>query len=80
MAEGKGGRKRGRETSMCGCLSRTSHQGTWPTTQVCVCPDWESNRRPCSSQTGTQSTEPHQAGQLTAFFNITYLLNGSLWT
>ena len=25
--EGKGGRKRGRETSMCGCFSRTPHWG-----------------------------------------------------
>ena len=28
-----------------------------------VCPDWESNMRPFSSQASTQSTEPHQAGQ-----------------
>ena len=34
--EGKGGRKRGRETSMCGCLSRTPLLGTWPNTQACA--------------------------------------------
>ena len=26
----------GRETSMCGCLSRTPSLGTWPTTQACA--------------------------------------------
>ena len=34
--EGKGGRKRGRETSMCGCLSAHSLLGTWPTSQACA--------------------------------------------
>ena len=33
--EGKGGRKRGRETTMCGCLSCAPAQGTWPATQAC---------------------------------------------
>ena len=28
-----------------------------------TCPDWEWNRRPFSSQAGTESTEPHQPGQ-----------------
>ena len=28
-----------------------------------MCPDWESNRQPFSSQTGAQSTEPHQPGK-----------------
>ena len=28
-----------------------------------TCPDWESNRRPFGLQAGTQSTDPHQAGQ-----------------
>ena len=27
-----------------------------------MCPDWELNGRPFGSQTGTQSTEPHQPG------------------
>ena len=33
---GEGREKRGRETSMCGCLSRTLPQGTWPATQACA--------------------------------------------
>ena len=28
-----------------------------------ICPEWEQNQRPFSSQAGTQSTEPHQPGQ-----------------
>ena len=28
-----------------------------------MCPDWESNQRPFASQSGAQSTEPHQPGQ-----------------
>ena len=27
-----------------------------------ICPDWESNARPLSSQAAAQSTEPHQPG------------------
>ena len=27
---------RGRETSMCGCLSHTPLLGTWPATQACA--------------------------------------------
>ena len=42
--EGKGGRKRGIETSMCGCLLCT------PTEDLAhkrgLCPDWKSNQRP----------------------------------
>ena len=59
--EEKGGRKRGRETSMCGCLSRA------PTGDLAhnpgMCPDWELNQRPFGWQAGTQSTEPHQPGR-----------------
>ena len=28
-----------------------------------MCPDWESNQRPFSSQAGTQPPEPYQSGQ-----------------
>ena len=49
--QGKGGRKRGRETS----IGRSHNPG--------MCPDGESNWRPFGSQTGTQSTEPQQPGQ-----------------
>ena len=34
--EGKKGRKRGRKTSVYGCLSHTPQPGTWPTTQACT--------------------------------------------
>ena len=40
--EGKGGRKRGREISLCGCLLHAPLLGTWPATQACAL-DWESN-------------------------------------
>ena len=60
FTEGKGGRKCGRETSMCGCLlcvptgALVRNPGMFP--------DWESNWPPFGSQAGTQSTEPHQPG------------------
>ena len=38
--EGKGGRKRGRETSMCGCLLHAPYWGPGPGG---LCPNWESN-------------------------------------
>ena len=42
--EGKGGRKRGRETSMRGCLSCTPYWGTWPATQACALTgNWTNN-------------------------------------
>ena len=34
--ERKGGRKRGRETSVCGCLLHTPPLGTWPAAQACA--------------------------------------------
>ena len=34
--EGKGGRKRGRETSMCGCLLHTRYSAPGPATQACA--------------------------------------------
>ena len=40
--EGKGRRKRGRESSTCGCSS-IPPLGTWTTAQACVL-DWESNQ------------------------------------
>ena len=59
--EKKGGRKRGRETSMCGCLSHAPYCAN----QACnpgMSPDWESNWQPFDLQVDTQSTEPHQPG------------------
>ena len=39
FGEGKGGRKRGRETPMCGCLSRAPYWG--PGLNPGLCSDWE---------------------------------------
>ena len=38
-----------------------------PRLGVGLCPDWESNQRPCSSQASAQPTEPHQL-ELVAWF------------
>ena len=59
--EREGERKGGRETSMCGCLSRTPTGDLAPNPGMC--PDWESNWQPFGLQAGYQSTEPHQPGQ-----------------
>ena len=69
--EGKGGRKRGRETSMCGCLSRAPYWGLCPQTQACAL-DWELNQRPFGLQARTQSTEPHQPGLRMLFNAVKY--------
>ena len=45
--------------------------GTQPATQACA-PDWESNHRPLGSQSGAQSTEPHQPGLFFILFCILY--------
>ena len=57
--EGKGGRK-GRETSMCGCLTSAPYSAHNPGMR----PDWELNWRPFGSQAGAQSTEPHQPSEI----------------
>ena len=63
-------RERGKETSMCGCLSCA------PTRDLAhnpgMCPDWESNQLPFGLQVGTQSTEPHQPGQFLCFFLMSF--------
>ena len=62
------GKKRGRETSMCGCFCFSHapppqpHWGPDRARNPGMCPDWESNRRPFGSPAGAQSTEPHQPG------------------
>ena len=50
--QNKSHRKRGRQTSVCGCLSRalTGDLAHKPG----MCPDWESKRRPFGLQAGTQ--------------------------
>ena len=57
----EGRRKRGRETSMCGCLSHapTEDLACYPGMH----PNWELNQRPFASQASTQSTELHQPRQ-----------------
>ena len=49
-------------------------------------PDWESNRRPCSSQDSTQSTEPHQPGLILSLYcwilkvmNWFSIMSGDIW-
>ena len=66
--EGKGGRKRGRETSMWRDASHTSPTGDLD--QKGTCPDLKWNQRPLGPQASTQSTEPHQPG---LFFHVTWL-------
>ena len=58
-------RERERNTNVWLPITRPPLQ-TWPATQACAL-DWESNQRPFGSQDGTQSTEPHQLGQLSVF-------------
>ena len=64
--EGKGGRKRGRETSMCERninvwlpLARPQ-LGTWPTTQACALIGNRTSDLSFGLQAGAQSTEPLQ--------------------
>ena len=59
--KGKRGRKRERETSLCGCLSYTPYWGPGP--QPSMCPDWEPNWWPFGSQASIQPSEPPQPGQ-----------------
>ena len=66
--EERGGRKRGRETSMCGCLSCTPYQRPDLACNPNMCPDWELNQPPFGLQAGAQSTEPHQPGLSTRFY------------
>ena len=61
--EGKGRRKRGGETSMCGCLIASHVPLTGDLARnPGMCPDWELNQRPFGSQASTQSTELYQPG------------------
>ena len=72
-----GGRKRGRETSMCGCLSCAPSLGTWPATQACAL---TGNRTGNSGlQSGPQSTEPHQPSVLFDLFLIYAFINCFLY-
>ena len=57
------------EKHQCVVASRTPPTGDLARNPG-MCPDWESNRRPFGSQSGTQSTEPHQPGLLIVSFDI----------
>ena len=37
-----------------------------------LCPDWELNQRPFSSQASAQSTEPHQPGPFCTYFYFSF--------
>ena len=63
--EGKGGRKRGRETS---AASPTALNGD-ATDNPAMGPDWGSNGRPFALCNDAQPTEPHRSGCL-KYFNI----------
>ncbi|KAF6104435.1 hypothetical protein HJG60_011365 [Phyllostomus discolor] len=71
--EGEGGKKRRKETSMCernfdGLPLACPHLGAWPATQACALTgNRTSNRQPFCSQASTQSTGPHQSGQMLLF-------------
>ena len=61
LRKGKGGRKRGIHALVASWLSLTRPLlEIWPATQMC--PDWELNQQPFSSQAYTHSTEPNQPG------------------
>ena len=69
------GRKGGREGEKHQCVV-AFHMP--PTRELAhnpgMCPDWESNRRPFGSQTGTQSTEPSQPGLYQNVLSVTTTL------
>ena len=46
------------------CTPPTGHLACNPG----MCPDWELNQQPSGSQAGTQSTEPHQPGEICRAF------------
>ena len=78
--DGKGARERGRDASMCGCVSRAPQLDTQPTIQAPAltgnrtrCPDWESNQGPFGLQVSAQSTELHQPG-----WNLSLLFTNAL--
>ena len=59
--EEKGRRKRGGETSVCGCPFHMPLTGDLALNPG-MCPEWVLNRWSFGSQANTQSTEPHQSG------------------
>ena len=70
---GKGGRKRGRETSVCGCLSRAPSWG--PDPQPRHVPWLGIELATFGLQASTPSTEPHQPGPHSISYSL--LINAS---
>ena len=72
LERGERRRKRGKETSMCGCLSHA------PIGDLAInpgmCPDWESNQRAFGLQAHAQSTELHQLGPVSFILYVQWLL------
>ena len=73
--EGKGGKKRGRETSMCGCLSRGPHWGPEPQPRHVLWLGLEPVTLWFAAH--AQSTEPHQPGILVWIFIFWETTNSS---
>ena len=65
--EGKGGREG--EKHQCAVASHTPPTEDLALNPV-MCPDWESNRRHFGLQTGTQSTEPDQPGEMNSLYVV----------
>ena len=57
---GRKGEREG-EKHQCVVASQAPHMGDLAHNPA-LCPDRESNQQPFGSQSGTQSTEPHQPG------------------
>ena len=68
VTQGKGGRKRGRETSVFGCLLRTPHWRPKPATQACALTGNRTRDPLVCSQ--AQSTEPQQPGARSSYLNV----------
>ena len=77
--EGKGRRNRGRETSICSCLSHTPYWRPGP--QPRHVPWLELNWRAFGLQACTQSTDPHQPGPniyFSQFWKLEFWDQGSI--
>ena len=64
--EVKGERKRRRETSIGASCSGPTRDGT---SNPGICPNWESNQKPFSSQYHSQPTEPRRSGPHCSLFS-----------
>ena len=85
---GKGGRKRGRETSVCERnINRLPLPPPAPLTPPTgglaynpdMCSDWELNQRPFSLWEDAHPTEPHQSGLSSCFYISKFYLPQDLF-